>query len=664
MAGEGGQFGYEIICRDAASAILKQVQAQLKANDETAKKTDSTVKGHSETVANLARNVMGAVAAYFSFQKGVQLVTTAINEARDAELKFAGLKFTYGDRAKGMKNYTDSLEAAKLFGDDNVASTLSLGKALSLTGSSMMSLIPIASDYTSYLRMGKDSTANFEASMQLLGRAMNGQVTMLERSGIRFTDAQKKILETKNESARLAVIMDVLGKSMGGATNAFSPLLAGATDKAKNSIADYLEEIGAVIIQGTNAAKVTTDFSTAMWESAAEIKKNRAELSELTGFTIDLWKNLSVVYWYYKLIKGLGVAEFFGDAVNALKRLGDFKIGWKWGERGGPTLIDTQKSIREAMLAAKMAEIDLAPTMFEREREREREREPEKFKLTDAQKLAREAALATNKELFEQATLTGSIAINTGIMGQSAAGYFDSLSGSTKAWLDVWQKGIDSIPEWDAAREEQDAKDIARGEQKRKWEQDFQAARMAYGINADYRIAETFAQGMGSAIDTTAQGLAVLAVKGKVVWKDLWQSFYIMGLQAIMKLAAKMALIDVLGAIPGVGGFFALAGSMMHQGGVYRGPAHGGINSSEGYYKLTSGEGVVRRTGMDRLGEKGLSDLNSGKGLSTFAPVFHIAMTMTGSDMPKARELAEQIGPEISNYLKREINRGTLNLAR
>ena len=110
-------------------------------------------------------------------------------------------------------------------------------------------LLPLMNDYIA-TNDGLEATQSSAASAgELLGKAMEGNVSMLERTGIKFSEAQKKIMQTGSEEARAAVLAEVLGERVGGMNEALAQTPEGKMKKAANSVGDLKEAIGQVYVK-------------------------------------------------------------------------------------------------------------------------------------------------------------------------------------------------------------------------------------------------------------------------------------------------------------------------------------------------------------------------------------------------------------------------------
>ena len=110
-------------------------------------------------------------------------------------------------------------------------------------------LLPVMNDYIAK-NYGMDASQESAASAgALLGKAMEGNVAMMERSGILFSEAQKKIMETGTEEERAATLAEVLNKKVGGMNEALAQTPEGQVHNTAMKFGDLKEAIGAVYVK-------------------------------------------------------------------------------------------------------------------------------------------------------------------------------------------------------------------------------------------------------------------------------------------------------------------------------------------------------------------------------------------------------------------------------
>lgn len=153
------------------------------------------------------------------------------------------------DEISSIKELASAQQQLGVIGDEvQLAGAKELGLHLKKSDT-LKKLLPLMNDYIA-ANDGLDATQSGAASAgALLGKAMEGNVAMLERTGIKFSEAQKKIMQTGNEEQRAAVLSEVLGARVGGMNEALANTPEGKVKKTANSFGDLKEAIGAVYVK-------------------------------------------------------------------------------------------------------------------------------------------------------------------------------------------------------------------------------------------------------------------------------------------------------------------------------------------------------------------------------------------------------------------------------
>lgn len=81
----------------------------------------------------------------------------------------------------------------------------------------------------------------------LMGKAMQGQTTMLQRVGITFTDAQAKVIKYGNEQQRAAMLAQVITDNVGKMNEKFAQTDLGHAKQLSNEMGDLKEQVGKVL---------------------------------------------------------------------------------------------------------------------------------------------------------------------------------------------------------------------------------------------------------------------------------------------------------------------------------------------------------------------------------------------------------------------------------
>lgn len=83
----------------------------------------------------------------------------------------------------------------------------------------------------------------------MMGKAMQGQVEVLQRVGITFDESQKKVLQFGNESERAAMLAKVITENVGNMNAELAKTDAGKWKQTDNYLGDIKEQLGAIVQQ-------------------------------------------------------------------------------------------------------------------------------------------------------------------------------------------------------------------------------------------------------------------------------------------------------------------------------------------------------------------------------------------------------------------------------
>lgn len=96
---------------------------------------------------------------------------------------------------------------------------------------------------------GLNATADDATSVaNLFGKAMMGQTGALKKVGISFTDAQEEVLKYGTEEEKAAMLSEVVTQNVGDMNKTFAETDAGKIQQAKNTLGDFGEQLGALLL--------------------------------------------------------------------------------------------------------------------------------------------------------------------------------------------------------------------------------------------------------------------------------------------------------------------------------------------------------------------------------------------------------------------------------
>lgn len=138
------------------------------------------------------------------------------------------------------------------------------------------------------LDMSAVMNQDLKSSMVQIGKAMNDPIkglSSLTRVGVTFTDEQKELITTLQESGDMmgaqSVILDELNSQFGGAAAALRATYGGAVNAASNALGDLQEQIGFAVTKNQFFidAAILAEETLVSW--TGEIKNNEQAMMEL-----------------------------------------------------------------------------------------------------------------------------------------------------------------------------------------------------------------------------------------------------------------------------------------------------------------------------------------------------------------------------------------------
>ena len=224
----------------------KQFQSGLKKATKSMKKFGSSMKRTGQTLSrNLTLPLVAfgaaSIAAFDKQQKAIAQV--------EAGIKSTGM--AAGFTSKQLQKMASELQGKTLFGDEVILkdATAQLLTFTNIAGEQFERTQVAA------LNLATRLDGDLKSASIQLGKALNDPIanlSALSRSGIQFSEEQKKVIKELAETNRLAeaqtLILDELDKQYGGAAEAAAQAGAGGLKQLQNQFGDLMEEIGGMLI--------------------------------------------------------------------------------------------------------------------------------------------------------------------------------------------------------------------------------------------------------------------------------------------------------------------------------------------------------------------------------------------------------------------------------
>jgi len=196
----------------------------------------------AKALVNMVKEVGAAVKDYVS--DGMQMAT----QATENQMKLSTVMKNTMDASDGqIRSIVELTNAQEKLGV--VSATVQQGGAQELATylsktDSLKTLLPVMNDMLAQ-QYGINATQENAVNIAtMLGKVMDGQVGALSRYGYSFDEAQEQILKFGTESERAAVLVDVVGQSVGGMNLALAQTDDGKMRQLNNTLNNTQQAVG------------------------------------------------------------------------------------------------------------------------------------------------------------------------------------------------------------------------------------------------------------------------------------------------------------------------------------------------------------------------------------------------------------------------------------
>ena len=294
----------------------KQFQSSLKKSTRQLKKFGDSMKRTGQT---LSRNLTLPIVAL-----GVLSVRAFDKQAKAIAQVEAGIKSTGGAAgftSKQLQKMASELQGKTLFGDEVI---LKDATAQLLTFTNIAG-VQFARTQVAALNLATRLDGDLKSASIQLGKALNDPIanlSALSRSGIQFSEEQKKVIKELAETNRLAeaqtLILDELEKQYGGAAEAAAQAGAGGFKQLQNTLGDISEDFGQIIVEGIDPLKNSLKTLTDVLSNTS--KETKEGIVVFGGITAIIGPILII---FGLLIKAFATVKFFilKTLVPAIKTL-------------------------------------------------------------------------------------------------------------------------------------------------------------------------------------------------------------------------------------------------------------------------------------------------------------------------------------------------------
>jgi Lambda phage tail tape-measure protein (Tape_meas_lam_C) len=300
-------------------------------------KMDKSGKSFAKTGKKVS-SVMLKIGAAVGVVAGVLGLAAALRKLTNATKEYVGLANTQEEAETDLQSVLISTGHAAGFSLEQLKAMASgmqdltkVGDETTLAGMAILATFKqIKGDEfkrstMSALDMSQVLKQDLKSSMIMIGKAVNDPIkgiSALGRAGIQFTEDQKDMIQTMQESGNIVAAQNLILKELesqfGGAAKAASKNFAGGMDQASNALGDVKEEMGFVITKNQFFIELTHLATEEFKSWGKHIKNNREELMLLARNGVT------------KLVDSIGagieVLRFFHNGWMGIKLVGQSAI--------------------------------------------------------------------------------------------------------------------------------------------------------------------------------------------------------------------------------------------------------------------------------------------------------------------------------------------------
>ena len=234
-----------------AAAGFEQMEENIRSASAQQENLNSSMRAGESTASNLAQKVVGMVGAYVSIHSVVSAIKDVLS-AEDTQIEAETKLTTVMQQRMGatdqmvqsVKDLTAAQQGLGVVGDEvQMAGAQQMATFLN-NSDALKTLIPAMNN----LAVQQNGVAVSGESMRnianMMGKAMQGQVSALTRVGITMTDAEQKALKNGNEMERAAMLAQIITNNVGNMNEAIASTPQGMMQQMSNTWGDMKEVVG------------------------------------------------------------------------------------------------------------------------------------------------------------------------------------------------------------------------------------------------------------------------------------------------------------------------------------------------------------------------------------------------------------------------------------
>jgi hypothetical protein len=177
-------------------------------------------------IANIGFAVQHVIGVFRQLNSAISASVTAYSLQAQAETKLAAvMRNTMNagqDEVDAILKLASAQQKLGVIGDEiQLAGAQEMAMYLKKSDN-LKALIPVINDMVAQEKGMNATMGDAVTAASMLGKAMNGQIGILSRSGIKMSEVQENILKLGTEEQKVAVLAEVFSKKLGGVNEALA----------------------------------------------------------------------------------------------------------------------------------------------------------------------------------------------------------------------------------------------------------------------------------------------------------------------------------------------------------------------------------------------------------------------------------------------------------
>lgn len=260
-------LNFSIKIKDEATAALKKISVSVDGVSKVVKKVTEEANRAQNSIVNWAQ---ASQAADMLGQSVLQLqnyckdLTDAYQVQLVAETQLQTVMrqrmSATDEEIQSIKELASAQQALGVIGDEVQLSGAQQMATFLNEKTSLDALIPAMNNLLAQQKGLNATNQDAVGIGNMMGKAMQGQVDVLQRVGVTFTDAQKSVLQYGTESERAAMLAQVIRDNVGEMNAELAKTDAGKQKQLENTLGDIKEQFGAMVQPAMKALTALSQF--------------------------------------------------------------------------------------------------------------------------------------------------------------------------------------------------------------------------------------------------------------------------------------------------------------------------------------------------------------------------------------------------------------------